>query len=139
MRKHWLGRTKRILKVGADRAEQFDVVESQQIEPGDVLVIHQGGTLQCSNKAYDKTVTGVVSAAGMHRTGIVLDQRAAQEPASNGIDRESVLQSGCPVCINRRWRSANYLFNFRSCDEGKRSAAGLWSGNWEVSMPAQGW
>jgi hypothetical protein len=100
MRKHWLSRTKRILKVGADRAEQFDVVESEQIEPGDLLVINQGGTLQCSNKAYDKTVTGVVSAAGMHRTGIVLDQQAAQEPASNGIDRESVLQSGCPICIS---------------------------------------
>jgi hypothetical protein len=61
---------------GADCAEQFDVTEASQIEPGTVVVIDRDGTLRQSFHAYDKKVAGVVSGAGAYRPGIVLDKQA---------------------------------------------------------------
>jgi hypothetical protein len=61
---------------GADCAEQFDVAEASQIEPGTVVVIDREGTLRQSLHAYDKKVAGVVSGAGAYRPGIVLDKQA---------------------------------------------------------------
>jgi hypothetical protein len=63
----------------ADCAEEFDVSEPCQIEPGTVMVFDREGRLQPSNRAYDKKVAGVVSGAGDYRPGIVLDQKPAQE------------------------------------------------------------
>jgi hypothetical protein len=63
---------------GADCAEQFDISEPQQLEPGTVMVIDQEGALRESREAYDKKVAGVVSGAGNHRPGIVLDKQAAR-------------------------------------------------------------
>jgi hypothetical protein len=63
---------------GADCAEQFDITGPQQLEPGTVVVIDQEGALRESHEAYDKKVAGVVSGAGNHRPGIVLDKQAAR-------------------------------------------------------------
>jgi hypothetical protein len=66
-----------ILLAGADCAEQFDVVDGGQVEPGSVLVIDEGGGLRQSEVAYDTKVAGVVSGAGDYRPGMVLDQRSS--------------------------------------------------------------
>ena len=63
---------------GADCAEQFDVAEGQQIEPGTVVVIDPKGALRESREAYDKKVAGVVSGAGEYRHALVLDGRPSQ-------------------------------------------------------------
>lgn len=63
--------------LGADCAEEFDVVDAQQLEPGTVVVIDQEGALRESRDAYDKKVAGIVSGAGGYRPGIVLDRRTA--------------------------------------------------------------
>ncbi len=61
----------------ADCAEDFDICETEQIEPGTVMVVGEDGKLQQSQKAYDKRVAGVVSGAGNYKPGIVLDKQAA--------------------------------------------------------------
>ena len=45
----------------ADCAEEFDVCESEQIEPGTVMVLGEEGKLRPSQTAYDKRVAGVIS------------------------------------------------------------------------------
>jgi hypothetical protein len=61
--------------LGADCAEDFDIVETEVIEPGTVMVLDQEGKLCQSLKPYDKKVAGVISGAGNYRPGIVLDQQ----------------------------------------------------------------
>jgi hypothetical protein len=63
---------------GADCAEQFDIIGPQQPEAGTVVVIDREGALRESREAYDKKVAGVVSGAGNHSPGIVLDKQAAR-------------------------------------------------------------
>jgi len=60
---------------GADCAEDFDISEAEQVEPGTVMVIDEEGGLQQSRQAYDKRVAGVISGAGNLRPGIVLDKQ----------------------------------------------------------------
>jgi hypothetical protein len=62
----------------ADCAEDFDVAEAAQIEPGTVLVLGDAEALQPSQHAYDKRVAGVVSGAGDYKPGIVLDKQQAR-------------------------------------------------------------
>jgi hypothetical protein len=64
---------------GADCAEQFDIAEAERIDPGTVVVIDQKGALRPSQQAYDKKVAGVVSGAGVYRSGIVLDRQQSQD------------------------------------------------------------
>jgi hypothetical protein len=59
----------------ADCAEDFDICETEQIEPGTVMVLGEAGKLEQSQKAYDKRVAGVVSGAGNYKPGIVLDKQ----------------------------------------------------------------
>jgi hypothetical protein len=63
---------------GADCAEQFDTEESQELEPGSVMTIGEGGRLRPCFEAYDRRVAGVVSGAGSYSSGIVLDSRPGQ-------------------------------------------------------------
>ena len=60
---------------GGDCAEDFDVVASEQIEPGSVMVIDEDGCLKESREAYDKRVAGVVSGGGDYKPGILLDKK----------------------------------------------------------------
>lgn len=66
-----------IVLAGADCAEQFDVADEQQLEPGTVVVIDEEGAVRESRAAYDKKVAGVVSGGGDYKPGIVLDRRAS--------------------------------------------------------------
>lgn len=62
----------------SDCAEEFDVSELSESEPGTVMVLDHGERLQQSTKAFDKRVAGVVSGAGDYRPGIVLDKKPTQ-------------------------------------------------------------
>jgi hypothetical protein len=62
---------------GADVAEQFQMMDGEEIEAGCVVVLAGHDSLRLSSKPYDRCVAGVVSGAGNHRPGIVLDRQAA--------------------------------------------------------------
>ena len=66
-----------LLLEGADCAEQFDVDDLAQIEPGSVLIVRDDGVLEECSSAYDTRVVGVVSGAGKFRPGIVLDNQSS--------------------------------------------------------------
>jgi hypothetical protein len=68
-----------IILQNGDCAEDFDVSESTQIEPGTVMVLDQEGKLEPSTGAYDKKVAGVISGAGEHKPGIVLGKKQTQD------------------------------------------------------------
>jgi len=60
---------------GGDCAEDFDIADTEGVEPGTVMVFDKDGALLPSNQPYDKRVAGVISGAGNYRPGIVLDKR----------------------------------------------------------------
>jgi hypothetical protein len=64
-----------IILNNADCAEDFDIAESAEIEPGTVMVIDKDGKLRQSNMPYDKRVAGVLSGAQNYKPGLVLDKR----------------------------------------------------------------
>jgi hypothetical protein len=68
------------------------VAGAQQLEPGTVVVIDQEGALRESRDAYDRKVAGVVSGAGEHKPGIVLDRR------ESGRSRTAVALVGKVYC-----------------------------------------
>jgi hypothetical protein len=68
-----------VILTGADCAEEFDITEAGNNEPGTVMVIDQEGTLQQSWQAYDKRVAGVISGAGDYKPGLILDRRQSQD------------------------------------------------------------
>ncbi len=59
----------------ADCAEDFDIVETEAIESGSVMVLGEEGALHQSHQAYDKRVAGVISGAGNYKPGLVLDKQ----------------------------------------------------------------
>lgn len=59
----------------ADFAEEFDIAETAEIEPGTVMVLNHHGALQPSQQAYDKKVAGVISGAGDYKPGLILDKK----------------------------------------------------------------
>jgi hypothetical protein len=61
-----------VLLEGADCAEEFDVVDTDGLDAGAVLVIGDEGKLHTCTQAYDQRVAGVISGAGEHRPGIIL-------------------------------------------------------------------
>jgi hypothetical protein len=63
--------------LNADCAEDFDICEAEQVEPGTVMVLGEDGKLQPSQNSYDKRVAGVVSGAGDYKPGIVLDKQSS--------------------------------------------------------------
>jgi hypothetical protein len=63
----------------ADCAEDFDIADTDPIEPGTVMVLGDDeGALHQSRRPYDKRVAGVVSGAGDYKPGIVLDKRQSE-------------------------------------------------------------
>ena len=62
----------------ADCAEDFDICDTEQAEPGTVMVLGEGGKLRQSQTAYDKRVAGVISGAGDYKPGIILDKQHTQ-------------------------------------------------------------
>lgn len=64
---------------GADIAEPFDFHRPEAIEPGMVVSIdpENPGKLRLSDRAYDRTVAGVISGAGGVNPGVVLSQEGS--------------------------------------------------------------
>ncbi len=78
----WLdGRAGDIKLSNADCAEDFDIAETEQVDPGTVMVIGQEGKLRQSTTAYDKCVAGVISGANGNRPGIVLGRNPSNGKA----------------------------------------------------------
>ena len=59
----------------ADCAEEFDIDETEEISPGDVMIIDENDRLRKCISAYDKRVAGVLSGAGEYKPAIVLDRK----------------------------------------------------------------
>jgi hypothetical protein len=66
---------KDVMLTGADCAENFDLAESEEIEPGTVVAFDDFGALSATAEPYNKRVAGVISGAGHYRPGIILDSR----------------------------------------------------------------
>jgi hypothetical protein len=62
----------------ADCAEDFDIANQVEVEPGTVMVLGIEGALYQSHQPYDKRVAGVISGAGQYKPGIVLDKQPSQ-------------------------------------------------------------
>lgn len=78
----------------ADCAEDFDIEDEENVEPGSVMVLNDAGNLQLSRQAYDKRVAGVISGAGNLRPGLVLDR---QQGRSNRRPISLVGKTFCKV------------------------------------------
>ena len=65
-----------IILANADCAEEFEVNEADDPEPGSVVVLDSSGKLTPANAPYDKRVVGVVSGAGDLRPGMILHRQA---------------------------------------------------------------
>jgi hypothetical protein len=76
----------------ADCAEDFDISNSTEIEPGTVMVIDQEGKLKECDLPYDKRVAGVISGAENYKPGLVLDKRKSIE------NRKSISLMGKVFC-----------------------------------------
>jgi hypothetical protein len=66
-----------VITGGSDIAEPFDIASADEIQPGMVTCIDPAnpGGLVLSNKAYDRTVAGVISGAGGVNVGLTLTQK----------------------------------------------------------------
>ena len=64
------------ITAGSDLAEPFDVTGAEDIEPGMVVAIDPDnvGKLRLTDKAYDRTVAGIVSGANGIRPGVTMQQ-----------------------------------------------------------------
>lgn len=60
--------------VGADCAEDFEVLDDTDAPPGSVMVLRPDGKLVPSSRPYDRRAVGIVSGAGCYRPGLTLDK-----------------------------------------------------------------
>lgn len=67
-----------IILANQDCAEDFEMSDPADIDPGTVVVIDSGGALKQSDRAYDRRVAGVVSGAGDCKPGIILGRQQLQ-------------------------------------------------------------
>jgi hypothetical protein len=63
---------------GADCAEEFEVAELEEAQPGFVMSLDEHGRLHPSRCAYDRRAAGVLSGAGEYKPGVVLDRRPGE-------------------------------------------------------------
>jgi hypothetical protein len=65
----------------ADAAEDFDVADAQDLEPGDVVVAGEDAPhcVERSRRPYDSRVVGVVAGAGDHPPGIILGRDVSRD------------------------------------------------------------
>jgi hypothetical protein len=76
-----------------DCAEDFNVADPKQAEPGTVMVVGPDGALHQSQLAYDKRVAGVVSGAGLFKPGIVLGKQSGTD-----LSRKAIALLGKTFC-----------------------------------------
>ena len=119
----WIkGATGDVVLQNADCAEDFEVQEHPDIEPGVILCLSEQGPLMLSSVPYDRKVArgrfGSGRLAAGHRAGAheVRDQSLADCAV-----RQSVLQGGCAGIADCGGRSADDFAHARPCDGGTRS------------------
>jgi hypothetical protein len=61
-----------VILAGRDCAEEFDIAQAEQLEPGTVVVFDSEGAISQSTEPYNKRVAGVISGAGKYRPGVIL-------------------------------------------------------------------
>lgn len=83
-----------IILQNADCAEDFEVEEDEDLEPGTVMVIGENSQLCKSHKAYDRRVAGVIAGAGSYRPGIILGRK---ESARNTLPIALIGRVFCKV------------------------------------------
>jgi hypothetical protein len=66
-----------VFLAGADCAEDFDVSNAGELEPGTVVVFDGEGCISQSTLPYSKRVAGVISGAGEYRPGVVLGRQGS--------------------------------------------------------------
>jgi hypothetical protein len=76
---HLDGEAGDIILQNGDAAEDFDVEESDLVEPGTVVVISENTKLHECRKGYDKRVAGVVAGAVEAKPGIILGRQASAQ------------------------------------------------------------
>ena len=81
-----------IILAGADCAEEFEICEDSETEPGTVMIIVARQQLRHSCQSYDHRVAGIVAGAGNVRPGIVLGR------SGNSGRRLPVALSGTAYC-----------------------------------------
>ena len=86
------GNTGDIELVGADWAEESDVSDEREAEPGSIMVIDDNGALRPCDSAYDKRVAGVISGAGGLSPGTTLGKQR------NGAARRPLALVGKSFC-----------------------------------------
>ena len=85
------GRTRtQVLEItgGSDLSEQFEIkAEEQKVEPGMVVCIDPAscGNLLVSQKAYDRTVAGIVSGAGGVKPGMLMGQKGTMADGEHPV------------------------------------------------------
>ncbi|MHC4691815.1 MAG: hypothetical protein ACYS67_03665 [Planctomycetota bacterium] len=85
------GRTRtQVLEItgGSDLSEQFEIkAEEQKVEPGMVVCIDpaSSGNLAVSQKAYDRTVAGIVSGAGGVKPGMLMGQKGTMADGEHPV------------------------------------------------------
>lgn len=85
--------SKDVILVGSDCAEDFDIANIGQLEPGTVVVFDSVGAISQSSEPYNKRVAGVISGAGKYRPGVVLGR-----DGSSGEGRAPVALMGRVYC-----------------------------------------
>jgi len=75
-----------------DLSEDFSLVPGVGVEPGQLMVLGEGGGLQQSSQEYDRRVVGVVAGAGNFRPALVLDR-------SNATHRCPIAMVGKVACF----------------------------------------
>lgn len=64
-----------IVLQNADCAEDFEIAEGENLEPGTVVALGDDSRLHASSEAYNRRVVGVIAGAGNLRPGIVLGRQ----------------------------------------------------------------
>jgi hypothetical protein len=95
--------TTQVLEItgGADLAEPFEIAGAETIQPGMVVAIdpERPGQLRMADKAYDRTVAGIISGANGIKPGLTMRQEG------------TVADGGHPVALTGRiycWADAAY-------------------------------
>jgi len=65
--------------LNGDCAEEFNVLDSEEVEAGTVMVIDDTGVLKVSETEYDRRVAGVISGSGDYKPAIILDKRTPSD------------------------------------------------------------
>jgi len=81
-----------VVLTGADCAEDFDIREAAEVEPGTVMTLDDEGALRRCSRAYDRRVAGVIAGAGDYKPGIVLDRK------SRTVNRKPIALVGKVYC-----------------------------------------